>query len=410
MLNTTLLFGLILFTGFIGGELAKLVKLPKVTGYIVAGIFLNPGLFGIVPVEFNNNTDVLTNVALSFITFSVGGSLLFPKLKQMGRGIIYITLFEAELAFLFTAGGLLVFFYLFNPFSDFSFYTLFLPVALLLGALASPTDPSATLAVRTEYKAKGPVMSTIMGVAAFDDVLGIINYSLATAVAMALINQEPIALSTIATPFISIFGAIALGIGFGLLLNFITGLVKKEEDSVLLVILSGILLLTFGVAEYLKVDKLLATMTVGVVVINFNARPNTIFKVLERYTDEIIFTLFFTISGLKLNFESLSSGYWLVAAFILFRFSGKALGVYTGGMLAHSSKKVRKYVTGGLLPQGGIVIGLALMMTQNPAFSEFSDFILNIVLGATILHELLGPVAAKISLRKAGEIKASDNN
>jgi Kef-type K+ transport system membrane component KefB len=405
-MDTTLLFGLILFTGFIGGELAKLVGLPKVTGYIVAGIFLNPGLFGIIPAEFTNNTDVLTNVALSFITFSVGGSLLFPKIKEMGKGILYITLLEAELAFLFTAIGLLVFFYFVNPFSGNSFYGLFLPVALLLGALASPTDPSATLAVKNEYKAKGPVMSTIMGVAAFDDVLGIVNYSLATAVAVALISQEPMAFSTIAAPFISIFGAIALGVGFGLLLNFITGLVKKEEDSVLLVILSGILLLAFGTADFLKVDELLATMTVGVVVVNFNKRQETIFKVLERYTDEIIFTLFFTISGLKLNFESLSSGYWLVAAFIVFRFSGKALGAYTGGVLAHSSKEVRKYVAGGLLPQGGIVIGLALMMTQNQAFSDFSDFILNIVLGATIIHELVGPVAAKTSLKKAGEINA----
>jgi Kef-type K+ transport system membrane component KefB len=334
----------------------------------------------------------------------VGGSLLFSKIKKMGKGILYITLLEAELAFLFTVGGLLLFFYFFNPFSTFSMYGLFLPAALLLGALASPTDPSATMAVQIEYKAKGPVMSTIMGVAAFDDVFGIVNYSLATAVAVALISREPVTFSAVATPFISIVGAIALGIAFGLLLNFITKLVKKEEDSVLLVILSGILLLTFGMADFLKVDELLATMTVGVVVVNFNSRQETIFKVLERYTDEIIFTLFFTISGLKLNFESLSSGYWLVAAFIVFRFSGKALGAYTGGVLAHSSKEVRKYVAGGLLPQGGIVIGLALMMTQNPAFSEFSDFILNIVLGATIIHELFGPVAAKISLKKAGEI------
>jgi len=111
MMSTTLLFGLILFAGFIGGELAKLVGLPKVTGYILAGIFLNPGSFGVIPVEFTDNTNVLTNMALSFITFSVGGSLLFPKLREMGKEILYITLLEAELAFLITAGGLLVFFY-----------------------------------------------------------------------------------------------------------------------------------------------------------------------------------------------------------------------------------------------------------------------------------------------------------
>ncbi len=403
-MNTTLLFGLVLFAGFIGGELAKLIKLPKVTGYILAGVFLNPGFLGIIPVEFNNNVNVLTNVALSFITFSVGGSLLYSKIKKLGKGIIYMTLLEAEFSFLLTTGGLLVFLYLFNFFPGASFYGYYLPVVILLGSLASPTDPSATLAVQTEFKAKGPVMSTIMGIAAFDDVLGIINYSIATGIAIAFINHETIAISTVGEPLLSIAGSVALGAIFGLLLNIITGLVKKEEDSVLLVILASILLLAFGVATLLKWDPLLATMAVGVIVVNFNPRQKTIFKVLERYTDEIIFTLFFTISGLMLNFQSLTSSYILILIFIVLRFAGKALGVFTGGVLAQSPRKVRKYVTGGLLPQGGIVIGLALIMKQNPAFSPFSDFILNIVLGATVIHELLGPIAAKISLKKAGEI------
>ncbi len=403
-MNTTLIFGLLLFAGFIGGELAKSIKLPKVTGYILAGIFLNPGFLGIIPVEFNNNVNVLTNVALSFITFSVGGSLLYSKMKKLGKGILYITLFESEFAFLLTAGGLLAFLYFFDIFPGSSFYGFYLPVVVLLGSLASPTDPSATLAVKTEYKASGSVMSTIMGVAAFDDVLGIINYSIATGLALAFIKQEPIALSTVAEPLLSISGSIIIGALFGLLLNFITNLVKKEEDSVLLVIISGILLLTFGVTSLIGWDPLLATMAVGVIVVNFNPRQEIIFKVLERYTDEIIFTLFFTISGLMLNFQSLTSGYLLILIFIIARFAGKALGVFTGGVIANSPHKVRKYVTGGLLPQGGIVIGLALIMKQNPAFSHFSDIILNIVLGATVIHELLGPVAAKISLRKAGEI------
>jgi len=183
---------------------------------------------------------------------------------------------------------LLVFFYFFNPFSDNSLLVLFLPAALLLGALASPTDPAARLAVKKEYKAEGIVMLTTMGVAAFDDVLGIVNYCLATAIAMALINKQPVAFITVLEPFLSIIGSVLLGVGFGFLLNLVTNFIKKEEDSVLLVILSGILLLTFGTATLLDIDQLLATMTVGVVVVNFNPRQELIFKVLERYTDEII--------------------------------------------------------------------------------------------------------------------------
>ena len=404
-MSSTLIFGLILFGGFAGGEFAKWLKLPKVTGYIIAGIILNPGVTGIVPDGFTDNLTVLTNIALSFITFSVGGSLLWQTVKKLGKGIVYITVLEAELAFLFAAAGIAAaLFYTGSSLSGESSFLLF-PAALLLASLASPTDPSATLAVKNEYNAKGEVMDTVMGVAAFDDVLGIINYSLATAVALALITHAPVSFMTVAEPLYAIAGAVLLGVLFGLAFNIITRWVKKEGDSVWLVIIMGILLTAFGVSTLLKVDELLATMSVGVVVVNFNPRQKEIFQVLERYTDEIIFTLFFTISGLNLNFASLASGYWLIGAFVLSRFLGKAGGVYLGGTLAKSSPEVKKYTTGALLPQGGIVIGLALMMSKNDAFAPFADLVLNVILGATVIHELSGPVITRISLSKAGEIK-----
>ncbi len=404
IMNSTLIFGIILAGGFLGGELARLIKLPKVTGFIIAGIILNPGITGVVPKGYTDNLDILTNASLSFITFSVGGTLLWSKIKTLGKSIIYITVLEAELAFLFVFLGVFALFFVSGPFVNSALITVMIPAALLLGSLAAPTDPSATLAVRREYNAKGRVMDTIMGVAAFDDVLGIINYSLATAVAVALVTHEPASLTNIITPLYAIFGAVFLGGVFGAVLNFITGWVKKEGDSIWLVIIAGILLLTFGVSTVIKVDELLATMTVGVAVVNFNPRRDDIFRVLERYTDEIIFTLFFTISGLNLNFASLGSGYWLIGAFILSRFLGKASGVAIGGALSKAPEDVRKYVTGGLIPQGGIVIGLALMLTHNKVFANFSDLILNVTLGATVIHELTGPVIAKLSLKRAGEI------
>lgn len=402
-----LIIGIILLTGFIIGELVSKIKLPKVTGYIIAGILLNPELFNVIPSTFNEHTDIITNIALSFITFSVGGTLLFNKIKKLGKGIISITFFEAEFAFLAVFLGFLVIIPLFNlNIVNSTYLTVFIPISLLLASLASPTDPSATLAVSHEYKAKGDVSQTIMGVTAFDDAFGIINYSIAVTIAGVLIlNQNFNIYSSIFNPLYIIFGAILIGIFFGLVFNFLSWMIKRETEGMFIVIIICFLLLCFGVAKIIGVDELLATMSMGVFVVNFNKLRDKIFRILERYTEELIFVLFFTISGMHLNFSVLSYSYILILFFVIFRLIGKVIGSRFGAGLAKSTNNVKKYVPGGLIPQGGIVIGLALLIKQNNTFNQISDLIISIIIGATIIHELIGPIITKISLKKAGEIK-----
>ncbi|MFH1441208.1 MAG: cation:proton antiporter [Candidatus Omnitrophota bacterium] len=399
--------GIIIFTGFIMGELVTRIRLPKVTGYILAGILLNPGVFNFIPKDILNHTNLITNISLSFITFSVGGTLFYPRIKKLGKGILYITLFEAEMAFILViAGLLLVMPFFIHPSQGASWIYTFVPVAVLMASLASPTDPSATLAVVHEYKAKGEVSSTIMGVSAMDDVLGIINYSLAVIVAQTILMHQNFSfMSSLGKPVFIILGTILLGIVFGWIFNVITLWIKKESEGFFIVLIFALLTLCFGSAALLGLNELLATMTMGIVVVNFNFKREKIFKVLERYTEELIFALFFTISGMQLNFAIFSKYLIIVLFFVIFRILGKVSGTLIGATLAKSSKKVRFYTSGGLIPQGGIVVGLALLMKQNPAFSHISDIIISIIIGSTVIHELMGPVFAEISLRKAGEIK-----
>jgi len=404
-MQSTLIVGIIVFTGFVFGEIATKIKLPKVTGYILAGILLNPNLLTLIPKNFIDHTSFITNISLSFITFSVGGTLLYPHIKKLGKGILYITIFEAEFAFLAVVIGFLAIAPFFIHFANATWFTVFIPISLLIGSLASPTDPSATLAVVYEYKAKGDVSSTIMGVAAFDDALGIINYSLAIAIAEAFALHESFSLhSSLLKPLIVIVGAVVLGIIFGFVFDIITLFIKKETEGVFILLILGLLLLCFGIATLLGFDELLATMTMGIIVVNFNSKRDKIFKILERYTEELIFVLFFTLSGMHLDFSILSTSYILVLFFVVFRTIGKVSGAMVGASTSKSSTMVKRYTAGGLIPQGGIVIGLALMIKQNHAFDAISDVIISIIIGATIIHELIGPIFAKIALRKAGEI------
>jgi Kef-type K+ transport system membrane component KefB len=405
LMQPTLIVGTIVLAGFFLGEVASRVKLPKVTGYILAGVALNPGLFHIIPMTFTQHTDLITSISLSFITFSVGGTLCYPRLRQLGKGILYVTVCEAQFAFVIVSVGLVALSPLLIKTGFPGTLAAAIGVSLLLGSMGSPTDPSATLAVTHEYKAKGEVSSTILGVAAFDDALGIINYTLAVAAAGALVHAGPLRLTaSLLTSLVHIFGAVALGLVFGFVFNRITTWVQKETEGVLIVLIIGTLSLCFGIARVLHVEELLATMTMGMIVTNYNPIGEKMFRVLERYTEQLIFVLFFTISGMQLDFSVLAGSYALVFIFVGLRAAGKYSGTRLGAHLAGSPAVVKRYAAGGLIPQGGIVIGLALMIKQNPAFAPFSDLVISTIIGATIVHEIVGPILAEESLKRAGEI------
>jgi Kef-type K+ transport system membrane component KefB len=386
------------------GELAARISLPKISGYIIAGILLNPQVLGIVPHSFIETGDPLVNISLAVITFHIGGSLSFDKIRKEGKNYLIMTLAESLLAYLFVF--LLTFLtvqYVFNLFD--SIY-LALAFSMLLASLAAPTDPSATLAVIEEYKASGPVSSSVLGIAAFDDIMGIILFTLSLASAKVLLGDgDTSMLDSMGHLFYEIGVAVLLGAAFGFLLNRLSSFFKKETDGALIVLILGILVACYGTATYIGVDELLSTLALGVVVINYNKQKDEIFGLIERYTEELIFVIFFTLSGLHLDISLLSGNSMLILLFIAARLLGKYTGIWTSSSYLSIPKQVKKYTAGGLLPQGGIVIGLALLVSKEEAFNAFSTLIMTVVIGTAIIHELFGPVISKLSLKNAGEIE-----
>lgn len=404
----TLVAGVILGLGFLFGEIAQKFFLPKVTGYILAGIFLKLDIFGLLPSHFLDHTDFITNIALAFITFSVGGTLLYSRIRELGKAVISITLFEACMAVLFVFCGFIIVSYLFQGIVPISWIGMIVPLSILLGTFASPTDPATTLAVSHEYRARGNVSSTILGIAALDDAFGIIIFSLGLSIAeLALQHSGFSFFSAFIKPLIVIVGGISVGIVFALIFNKLTSLFKRATKGTYIVLILGMITICLSVANMLGFDELLATMAMGCVVGNLNPHQRDFFEMMEHYIEELIFVLFFTISGMYFDINAIANSYIFIILFVLFRSSGKLIGARTGASVARAPENVTKYTGLGLIPQGGIVIGLALIIKTHPGLTEIADSIINIVIGATVIHELVGPVSVKVGLQKAGEILVS---
>jgi len=409
MENMVLQVGIIILTGYLVGLLAQKLGFPRVTGYILAGLLLNPYVLdfvihrSIIGKNFQMSSSVLISLSLAIITFEVGGSLAIGAMKRLGKAVMYITIFEAEMAFLFVTLGLFTFFHFTGLFGGNA--RIDLAIALIIGALAAPTDPSATLAVMKEYKAHGEVSSMIMMVAAFDDVLGIINFSIASGISAVLLSGVQIdILKLVALPAKEIIFSILLGAVGGLVFMYMVKLIEgHNEDSLILPVVVGMLFTIFGLGQLLELDSIMSVMTAGAVIVNWSAKKNQIFRVTDSIM-ELAFVIFFVISGMRLDITVLVHAILISLIFVFLRALGKFVGVYVGASLGNTSRKVRKYTFGGLIPQGGIVVGLSLVFVSKPEFSLYGPLIVSIIIGSVVIHEIVGPIASRLALKAAGEI------
>jgi Kef-type K+ transport system membrane component KefB len=405
-MSSIFIVGIIIFVGFILGQEFQKRKLPKIIGYLISGVLLNPNICAFIPKNITAKTDIIENIAIAFIAFAVGGMMVFSEIKKLGKNILFITLFEAEVTFLFITAGFLIVLPLFVHIPGATMFATFIPVALLLGCLGSPTDPSVVLAVTHEYKAKGEVTSTMVNVAGFDDILGIINFSIAVVIAKVFVSKEQFSASqAFITPLFIILGSIMLGSFMGFIFNVISKRAEKQTEGVIFVLILSFITLCWGLATFLHAEEILSIMTMGIIVTNFNENRDKIFKMLERYSEELILLIFFTLSGMHLDFGVVATSALFLLFFVIFRIIGKFTGVYIGAKVANSSPLIKKYTASGLIPFGGIVIGLALIVQQNPAFGQIGKFLVNTIIGGAIINEFLGPFFVKHALRASREIE-----
>ncbi len=399
-----LVLGLLFLCGYLGGRLANRFKFPRVSGYIVAGLLLSSSVTGIIPLDLvEDKLFLITDIALSIIAFAIGGSLSISKLKRVGKSILWINFTQAFGAFIlsFILVLLLTPFIMGAKVPGIDLLTGYLPLSLIIGAISVATAPAAILAIVHEYRAKGPLTTTLLGIVALDDATAIIMYAFAGAAVSALTGMNNASLLNVAVkPVTEILGALLIGVIFGFILVRTVSWIKQRES--LLVVILGTIFLCTGISMELGVSPLLTNMTVGFFTVNRAKHSHDLFDTLENI-EEPIFALFFTVAGAHFDLKVLRLAGLISLAIVFSRILGKLIGTRLGAKISHAPDVVNKYLGISLLPTAGVAIGLAFM--AKPLFKDafLYDIMINAVLGSVIINELAAPPFVKYALLKAGE-------
>ncbi len=395
--------------GLLLSRLTKLLNLPVVTAYLLAGILIGPFCIGALKVEglgFNSlhqveSFSVITQAALGFIAFTIGNEFRLSQLKTMGRSAIIIGILQAVITTLLVDAVLIVLHLCFPN-------VISIPCAITLGAIASATAPAATLMVVRQYKADGPLTRLLMLVVAIDDAVGLVLFSVSFGIATAISHGQVSVLGVVVEPILEIILSLGLGAVMGWLLNWVEQFFhsrsKRMTISVAFVLLTvGLSSVKFTVAGiHCGFSLLLVCMTTGTIFCNICSTSEELMERVDNWVTPLN-VLFFVISGAELDLTVLTQPLVLLVGvlYILARSAGKYFGAAASCRLTNQPKPITDNLGITLLPQAGVALGMALTAAtlENGAMAR------NVVLLAVLIYELVGPALTKRSLLAVGEIQ-----
>ena len=399
-----------LLVGLMLSRVAKLLKLPAVTAYLVAGILVGPyllGAFGVPGLGFISLKDVgsysiICDVALGFIAFSIGNEFRLSQLKKIGRQATIVGIFQAVVATL-VVDATLIALHLAMP------DKLPLTAAIVLGAIASATAPAATLMVVKQYKAKGPLTEMLLPVVALDDAVGLVLFAISYGVAKALKSGRIDAVSVIVEPLLEVILSLLLGAIMGFIFNYCERFFHSRSKRMSLSI--GFVLLTIALSMikfevlgvHIAFSSLLVCMMLGTVFCNICDFSEELMERVDRWTAPL-FVLFFVLSGAELEL-SVFGDFMIVLigiVYIIARSAGKYSGAFASAKFSRCDDNIVKYLGITLLPQAGVALGMAIKARE---LGAEGTIIANITLFAVLVYEIFGPVLTKWALTRAGDIQ-----
>ncbi|MDD2462975.1 MAG: cation:proton antiporter [Desulfobulbus sp.] len=398
----TIGLALLLAAGLVTAKIAQRLRLPSVTGYILAGLLLGPTGFAIITEKtIGHSLDHFTHIALMLIAFGIGEHIEIKKIKAYAGSVFWTGLLEALGSFLMVSLAVFTVIATTGFQSEGWRFRDQAVLSCLLGAVSVATAPAATLLVVREMKAKGPLTSSLMAVVAVDNGLAIMIFGLAVSLSHQIIGQGD-------TPLIVAIGHGFLEIVLSLVLGCITGFVlkialrKMKNEEEMMTAGLAILLLCSESAIFIHLSPLLAGMTAGFTLVNKAERDVRVFRALNSF-EPPIYVLFFTLAGSHLDMTTIGSAGIIGVVYFLARISGKLLGAHLGARIGRAAQIVRQYIGFAIFPQAGVAIGLIFLVSADTILGVYASIITPVVLTGVFLSELIGPLALRFAIVNAKE-------
>ena len=408
--HVLLTLSIALLAGLMLSRVVKLLGLPAVTAYLIAGVLIGPFLLGRLGIGFNSTDNtphdykILCDLALGFIAFAIGNEFRVSQLKKIGRQATVVGIFQA----LFTCIVVDVVLIGFSLIVGEDVFPL--SSAIVLGAVATATAPAATLMVVKQYKAKGPLTDLLLPVVALDDAVGLVVFAVSFGVAKSIDTGVVDVVSMLVNPVLEVVLSIALGAVMGILFTvcerYFHSNSKRMSVSVAFVMatvaISGISVSIGSV--HIAFSPLLACMMLGTVFCNICDFSEDLMNRADKWTAPLL-VLFFVISGAELDLSVFANGIFVLIGviYIIFRSVGKYFGAGISARMTNCDENTSKYLGITLLPQAGVALGMASQALT--LGTTTGKVVQSITLFAVLIYEIFGPYLTKIALTKAGDIK-----
>jgi Kef-type K+ transport system membrane component KefB len=390
-MNEILSVGLILVAALLAGHLAQLVRVPEVTGYLLIGVLIGPAALDLISYENVTTLGFLSDVALGLILFNIGAIFEASNFRQVGPGVVRVTLWEGTLAFALVCAVLLL-------------SGLAWPLALLLAVVAMETAPATTLMVLNEYDAQGPMTDRLLALVALNNVYVLIMFGIVTA---GLTLMDSSSQGWISAGFRAAHGllwttvgSIALGALLGLLMDFWATRAKESGEALILSI--GAVLIAVGASRWLGLSPLISTLALGATVANASRQGDHLLRALGR-ADPPLYAAFFVLAGAELVPASVLGLGLIGVGYTVGRAVGKIAGARIGLRGQDIPPMVRQQLGYCLVSSSSLAVGLTIQIRT--AFPEYAATVTGIVLAAVVIFEIAGPLLTRRALLKTGEAK-----
>ncbi len=406
MINFSL--GFLLLAAYLIGGVLNILKLPLITGYILAGIMAGPHVSNFIDTEMVNQLKLIDDFALSFIAFTAGGSLHIKLIAQRYKAILLNIFFITTTVFCLTTGFVIISAKYFVLTKLLSFEQI-VAIAILSGVIAVARSPSSAIAIINEVKASGQFTETVLGVTIVMDVLIIIFFTFAMTFVKIIMSQKGISIDI---PFLALavemFCSIIFGVIIGKGISFYID--KAGYDLPIFLVFLGFVVakismfLTIFMKNhfdiFLHLEPLLICMSAGFVVQNFGKSGRLFIKSLES-VEMPVYVLFFSLAGASLDFTALAICWPLAVCLAGVRAVGIFIGTWSAGTIIKDPASVNKKAWMGYLTQAGVAIGFAKLVQRQ--FPDIGLYLTTIVLAIISINQVIGPVMFKIVLNIVGD-------